>query len=162
MKISKHSQENRHWWSFLAKLWVQIIKNESNVSSEKSRSHFSMCQLFYDSGPYHIETSSKSMEWFLYDRYLRYERVKAQQSGMKHFKLSFSFSRNTFKILGTNKPAKIYLFKVNNRNTRKKCEKCTMLTIKIPERRHLRHWRRSGVFSVNVELISHLLLALNK
>ena len=124
---------------FFGKVRVQIIKNESNVSSEKSRSHLSMCQLFYVSGSYHIETSSKSMEWFLYDRYLRYERVKAQQSGMKHFKLSFSFSRNTFEILGTNKPAKIYLFKVNNRNTRKKCEKCTMLTIKIPERSHLRH-----------------------
>ena len=55
----------------------------------------------------------------------------------------------------------MYLFKVNNRNTRKKCEICSKLTIKTPER------RRSGVFIVNFEHISHLflvflLLTLNK
>ena len=32
-------------------------------------------------------------------------------------------------------PANIYLFKVNNRNTRKRCEIYSKLTIKIPERR---------------------------
>ena len=31
------------------------------------------------------------------------------------------------------KPANIYLFKVDNRNTRKRCEICSKLTIKIPE-----------------------------
>ena len=31
---------------------------------------------------------------------------------------------------------KIYLFKVNDRNTRKRCEICSKLTIKTPERRH--------------------------
>ena len=31
-------------------------------------------------------------------------------------------------------PANIYLFKVNNRNTRKRCEICSKLTIKTPER----------------------------
>ena len=30
-------------------------------------------------------------------------------------------------------PANIYLFKVNNRNTRKKCEICSKLTIKKPD-----------------------------
>ena len=43
-------------------------------------------------------------------------------------------------------PANIYLFKVNNRNTRKRCCICSKLTIKTPERRH---WRRTGVFIVN-------------
>ena len=33
-------------------------------------------------------------------------------------------------------PAGIYLFKVNNRNTRTKCEICSELTMKTPERRH--------------------------
>ena len=33
-------------------------------------------------------------------------------------------------------PANIGLFKVNNRNTRKKCEICSMLTIESPEQRH--------------------------
>ena len=50
----------------------------------------------------------------------------------------------------------IYLLKVNNRNTRTRCEICSKLLIKIPERRH---WRRSRVFIVNFEHISHLILA---
>ena len=52
-------------------------------------------------------------------------------------------------------PANIYLFKFNNRNTRKRCQKCSKLKIKTPERRH---WNRSGVFIVNFEHISHLFL----
>ena len=61
-------------------------------------------------------------------------------------------------------PAGIYLLKVNNRNTRTKCEICSKLTIKTSERRH---WRRPGVFIVNFEHISQLvlvflLLTLNK
>ena len=49
----------------------------------------------------------------------------------------------------------IYLYKVNNRNTTKRCEICSKLTIKNPERRH---WRASGVFIVNSEHISQLSL----
>ena len=52
-------------------------------------------------------------------------------------------------------PAGICLLKVNNKNTRTKCEICLKLTIKAPERRH---WRRSGVFIVNFAHILHLLL----
>ena len=33
-------------------------------------------------------------------------------------------------------PAGNYMFKVNNRNSRTRCELCSKLTIKIPERRH--------------------------
>ena len=51
----------------------------------------------------------------------------------------------------------IYLFKVNSENTRKRCEIFSKLTIKTLERRH---WRRSGVFIVNVEHISLLFLVL--
>ena len=54
-------------------------------------------------------------------------------------------------------PVGIYLFKVNNRNTRTRCEICSKLTINTPERRQ---WRRSGVFIVNFEHISHLVLVL--
>ena len=32
-------------------------------------------------------------------------------------------------------PANIYLFIFNNRNTRKRCEICLKLTIKVPDRR---------------------------
>ena len=63
-----------------------------------------------------------------------------------------------------NFPSYIYLFKVNNRNTRTMCEICSKLTIKIPERRH-----RLGfsVFIADFEQISSivlvfLLLNLNK
>ena len=52
-------------------------------------------------------------------------------------------------------PAGIYLLKVNNRNTRTRREICSKLTIKMPE---WRQWRRSGVFIVNFEDISHLVL----
>ena len=53
-------------------------------------------------------------------------------------------------------PASIYLLEVNTRNTIKSCEICSKLTIKIPERRN---WRCSGIFIVNFEHISQLLLA---
>ena len=45
------------------------------------------------------------------------------------------------------------LLKVNIRHTRTRCEICSKLTIKTPERRQ---WRRSGVFIVNSEHITHL------
>ena len=37
---------------------------------------------------------------------------------------------------GENFTANNYLFKVNNKNARKRCEICSKLTIKTPERRH--------------------------
>ena len=48
-----------------------------------------------------------------------------------------------------------YMFKVSNRNTKPRCEVCSELTIKTPERRQ---WLRSGVFIINFEHISHLAL----
>ena len=50
-------------------------------------------------------------------------------------------------------PANIYLFKVNNRNTRKGYETCSKFTIKPTEQLQ---WLRSGVFIVNFEHISQL------
>ena len=41
-------------------------------------------------------------------------------------------------------PDGIYLLKVNNRNTRTRCEICSKLRIKTPERRH---WRRHVIAS---------------
>ena len=52
--------------------------------------------------------------------------------------------------------AGIYLFKINNRNTRTRCKICSKLIIKTIERRQ---WRRFGVFIVNLEHLSHLNLA---
>ena len=50
-----------------------------------------------------------------------------------------------------------YMFKVNKKNkkNRTKCEICSKLTIKTPDQRN---WRRSGVFIVNFEHISQLIL----
>ena len=67
---------------------------------------------------------------------------------------NFDSNRNQ-SILTANIPIGIYRLKVNNSNTRKRCEICSKLTIKTPERRH---WCRSGVFIVNFEQISHLVL----
>ena len=52
-------------------------------------------------------------------------------------------------------PVGIYLLKVNNGNTRKRCEICSKLTTTTPEQRHC---RRSGVFIVNFEHSLHLAL----
>ena len=52
-----------------------------------------------------------------------------------------NFCQNTCSMSTAN-PNNIYLFKVNNRNTIKRCKICLKLTIKTPERRQ---WRRSGV-----------------
>ena len=62
----------------------------------------------------------------------------------------------TFNLRFFDNSVGIYMFKVNNRNTRSKmCEICSKLTIKTPEQRH---WRRSGVSIVNFEHISYLVL----
>ena len=51
----------------------------------------------------------------------------------------------------TTYPAGNNMFKVNNRNTRTRCEICSKLTTKIPE-------RRQGIFVANFEHISQLTL----
>ena len=52
-------------------------------------------------------------------------------------------------------PAGNSMFKINNRNTRTRCEICSKLTIKIPEQHQL---RRSSLLIVNFEHISRLVL----
>ena len=53
-------------------------------------------------------------------------------------------------------PASIYLLKGSNRNARLRCEICSKLTTKIPERHQ---WRRFEIFIVNFEHTSYLALA---
>ena len=60
-----------------------------------------------------------------------------------------------------------YFFKVNSRNTRTRCEICSKLTIKTPERRQWHQLRHFGIFIFNFEHISlsvvmFLLLTLSK
>ena len=45
-----------------------------------------------------------------------------------------------------------YVFKVNNRNTKRTCQTCSKLTISIPERRCWRYWRLSSIFPANIRL----------
>ena len=45
--------------------------------------------------------------------------------------------RHTLFVLLYKDPVGIYLFKVNNRNTRTRSEICSKLTINTPERRHV-------------------------
>ena len=74
----------------------------------------------------------KSNNWFLY------EIQNWAEMGYKIYGQVFCYSRKAF-------PAGIYLLKVNNRNTRARCQICSKLTIKpIP---------RSVVFIVNFEHI---------
>ena len=69
---------------------------------------------------------------------------------MTHFeKLSFFSGGSLFKPVGN------FMFKVNNTNTRTRCEICSKLITKTPERCQ---WCHYGVFIVNFEHMSHLVL----
>ena len=84
--------------------------------------------------------------------------------GSKSFFINFHFTKifvhllivavvsnfKVFKLIGWD-PANTDLIKVNNRNSKKKCEICSKFTIKTVERHY-------GVFIVNFEHISHLFL----
>ena len=61
--------------------------------------------------------------------------------------------RSVFKSLSN--PTGFYLLKLNNRNTRTRCEICLKLTIRTSEQRQ---WLRSGVFIVSFEDVSQLVL----
>ena len=84
----------------------------------------------------------------------------------KNVDISRKTVHSSYPLPKPNIPANINLFKFSNRNTRKRYEIWSKLTIKTPEWYHWHHWRRSGVFIVNFEHISHffkfLLLTLNK
>ena len=55
-------------------------------------------------------------------------------------------------------PAGIYLLKVSNRNTRARCEICLKLIIKSPELKLKIKTSGSGVFIINFEHVSQLVL----
>ena len=65
---------------------------------------------------------------------------------------SFYFFGNHYTNRGFH-PAELYLFKVNNRNSKWK-EICSKWTIKTPKQRQ---WYRSGIFIVNFEQILYFL-----
>ena len=105
--------------------------------------------LIYDRVPYHLETSPLICCGF----------YMIGTSIMKDLKLNIGLKWvNGYSVAGN------CMFKVNNSNTRIRCEKCSKLTIKTPEQRC---WRCSGVCIFTSEHISYLvlvflLLALNR
>ena len=100
-------------------------------------------------------TQTKTIRWLLptnclsvFDHFLGL--------AFKGLKISFLMKHRlpTYNFLTLSISAIIYLF---NKNTKKKCEICSELTIKTPKRRQR---RRFGVFIVKFEHISHLFLVL--
>ena len=81
-------------------------------------------------------------------------RWRKQQQNMKNEKNIGHIVQDNNAI--TSFPEGIYLFKVNNRNTRTRCEISPKLTTKTPERPL--QWGRSGVFIVNFKHIWQLFL----
>ena len=69
--------------------------------------------------------------------------------------ISRSYRIQSICVLSGCYPAGDYMVKVNNRNTRTRCEICSKLTIKTPEWRQWCQQRRSGVFIVNFEHIAY-------
>ena len=104
-----------------------------------------------------IDLRCKSIDWFLYDNSLRLERVNEVLRFSWYF-LSRSAARETTRIYHvyySQSRFVLLMMKGKFHDCRKKCEICSKLTIKTPERRQ---WRRSSVFIINFERISHLFL----
>ena len=62
-----------------------------------------------------------------------YSSNKYKFPNMQLKSLEESLGINLFSVKISDFPANIYLFKLNNRNTRKRCEVCSKLTIKTSE-----------------------------
>ena len=103
-------------------------------------------------------TSLKTIPWFelanitciLYKRLLWPISALTKDLSMRK-KVYLEAFLNRFMLTQAN----IYLLKFSNRNTRKRCETCSKVTVKTTE---WRQWCRSGVFIVNFEHISLLFL----
>ena len=90
-----------------------------------------------------------------------FQKSNMSDTPLKHQKTSsFYVFREYWRrpVTWSNILANIYLFKFNNRETRKKSEMYSKLTIKTPDRRQ---WRLSGVFIVNFEHISHSIFSVS-
>ena len=83
-------------------------------------------------------------------------------------KFMFSGKKLDYRCLTRFYQADIYLLKVNNKNTRARCEICLKLTINTPEwqvnnkdtrtKPERRYWLQFDLFIANFEHISHLVL----
>ena len=91
--------------------------------------------------------------------YLFLKSSKAFGVSVNSLNMNEIWRRSLFSALNTFSkliyPADIYLFKVNNSNTRTMSEICWKLTIETPERRH---WSRCCSFISKFEQISYIVL----
>ena len=78
-----------------------------------------------------ICTRSYDMQWHVLNR-IRF-------SAFTEWVVLWNCFMNYLSVKNTSISTGNYMFKVNSRNNRTRCEICSKLTIKIPERRH---WRR--------------------
>ena len=65
------------------------------------------------------------------------------------------WTNRPLRIWGNVYSANNYLFKDNNRNTRKRCEICSKLTTKTPERLHWVLWFKGNYFDIYMVKISN-------
>ena len=91
-----------------------------------------------------IKTKQKSLKWLVFGH------VTFTQSLCK-FVLSVKSPEGMNKSFQENK----YIFKINNKNARKKCKICSKLTIKTLERHR---WLRFGDFIVSFKYSLHIFL----
>ena len=74
---------------------------------------------FHDGGPYYTETSPliccKSMDWFLYDRDIRHERVNARVNAYIHWDIFLGYDK-TIDIYASNYPRSMLLINTLNKN----------------------------------------------
>ena len=83
---------------------------------------------------------------------------------LKSFRAGYSWFHVVLQTTLILNAANIYLFKFNNRNTRKRCEICSKLTIKTPERRQpcfgqsSRPWNIFILLSNNIIIINYIYL----
>ena len=110
-----------------------------------SLTYYSPVLLFY--------TPWKYQKTFRFSDIFRgYRKATPGCNGLNSLRCSIYFSSgDIYKWHVCHYPTNIYLFRV--RNTSKRYEISSKLTIETPERRH---WRRSGVLIVNFEHILHL------
>ena len=106
-----------------------------------------------------IQNLLKHLRWSFLQK-MRYLRclTKPDTSPPSEYSQPLLFIKsNKSKFCEVDYPAGNYMFKVINRNYRTRSEICLKLAIKIPERRQSQ-WRRSGVFIINFEHVSRLVL----
>ena len=168
----KHSSDDVYWDVIWDELWNRALEETKTNASDESTRKFIVMRVSFELLSLAISEFtnqllsaeiSTSESDVIHLGLIKPMFKKAQISTKQHKRLDKPAVHCNYWIyrelamyyrIHTN-PAGNYMFIVNNRNTRRRCEICSELTIMTPERRH---WRRPGIFVVNFEHISHLVL----